>query len=100
MKLVYITAPTIEEAKSLGRSLIDQKLAVCVNIIPGMESIYPWKDKIEQAQETILLAKTTEERVERLIAQVHDQHSYEVPCAFSLDVEKVNPAYLEWFSNH
>jgi periplasmic divalent cation tolerance protein len=94
--LVYMTAASKEEATRIGRELVSARLAACVNIIEPMNSIYRWEGKIEEAAEAVLIAKTLESKVPRLIETVKSMHSYSCPCIISLPIEAGNPAYLEW----
>ena len=96
MKLVYITCPHIEEARTLGRALVEKKLAACINILNGMESIYSWDGKIEEAGEVVLLAKTSEEKVDALIEATEELHSYDVPCAMALPIDEISAGYQKW----
>lgn len=93
---VYITAPKREEAEAIGRALVNEKLAACVNIIPGMRSIYRWQGKVEQANETVLIVKTQTALFEKAAERVRDLHSYTCPCIVSLPVSAGVPAFLEW----
>ena len=99
MKLVYMTAPTIEEARTLGKQLVERHVAACVNIIPGMESVYPWMGKVESSREIVMIAKTSAEKVDALIAAVNELHSYDVPCVISLPIGKANPSYIQWLKD-
>jgi len=92
---IYITTKDEEEAKRIGKTLVEEKLAACVNIHP-IKSIYRWGGKIEEEGETALLVKTKAELADEVIERVKELHSYEVPCIVSLPIEKGNPAYLEW----
>jgi periplasmic divalent cation tolerance protein len=92
---IYITTKDEEEARKIGRKLVEEKLAACVNIHP-MKSIYRWGGGIEEEEETALLVKTKAELADEVIERVKELHSYEVPCIVSLPIEKGNPAYLEW----
>ncbi len=98
LTLVYITTESEEEASRIGKAIVEQKLAACVNIIPGMQSIYRWKGEIEEASETVLIAKTHTSRIKELTKLVKDMHNYECPCivAFPLSEDKGNSEYLEW----
>lgn len=93
---VYITCGSQEEAQKIGASLVQDRLAACANIIPGMTSIYQWKGKIEQDQEIVLIAKTTRSQLEALTQHVTQLHSYEVPCVVALPIQGGNPDYLQW----
>lgn len=83
---------------SIGRTLVSEKLVACVNIIDGMTSCYWWEGNIEEANEAILFAKTSEKQVEKVIFKVKEIHSYEVPCIVSMPIEQGNPDYLAWIS--
>lgn len=93
---VYITCGSQEEAQKIGASLVQDRLAACANIIPGMTSIYQWKGKIEQDQEIVLIAKTTRSQLQALTQHVTQLHSYEVPCVVALPIQGGNPDYLQW----
>ncbi len=94
--LLYITASGPEEAERLGRTLVEERLAACANIIPGMRSIYWWQGTLETAAETVLILKTREELVAAATGRVKALHSYSCPCVLSLPVAAGNPAYLQW----
>ena len=79
-------------------SLVEQKLAACVNIIPGMHSIYRWDNEVCEADEVILIAKTTVDQLDALTWSVMAQHSYECPCIAAVPLEPGNPAYFAWLS--
>ena len=92
---VYITAADEEEAGRIGRALVEEKLAACVNILP-VKSIYRWEDKIEEEGEAVMFVKTRDGLVDDLIKRVKELHSYEVPCIVSFPIEKGNTDYLRW----
>lgn len=94
--MIYITAGSKDEAKRIGKALIGNGLAACVNIIENMTSMYMWDGKLQDANETILIVKTTKERVSDLIEKVKSLHSYDCPCIVSLPVSGGNPAFLKW----
>ena len=96
LRLVYITAGSAEEAATIGRALVEERLAACVNILPGMRSIYRWQGAIESADEAVLIAKTRSALVTALVARVRQLHSYDVPCAVVYDMTDGLPAYLDW----
>jgi len=80
----------------VARALLDRHLVACVNIVPGVRSLYRWEGKIEDDGESLLVLKTTRDNVERVIAAVREAHSYDVPEVLSLPVEDGNADYLEW----
>jgi periplasmic divalent cation tolerance protein len=93
---VYATAANAEEARRIGRQVVEEQLAACANIIAGVTSIFRWEGKLEEAAEVVLILKTTEERLEGLIARVKSLHSYECPCIEALPVVEGNRDFLEW----
>ena len=96
--LLYMTAPDAEEARRIGDALVAERLAACVNIIPGMTSIYRWEDEVRHETECVLIAKTRGELVERATARVRALHSYDCPCVVALPVTGGNPEFLSWIS--
>lgn len=92
----YITAGSPDEAKRIGRALVEERLAACANILPGMTSIYRWQGAVETAEEAVLIAKTRADLFERLAARVKELHSYDVPCVVELRIGRGNPDYLGW----
>jgi periplasmic divalent cation tolerance protein len=93
--VVMITAPA-DEAPGLARSLVELRLAACVNMLPGLRSWFRWEGQVDEAKETLLLAKTTRERLEALIAAIRERHSYEVFDAIALPITGGYAPYLEW----
>lgn len=85
-----------DEASSLGRRLVDEQLAACVNIIPNITSIYRWQDEVCEDEETTLLIKTTDEGYDELAEKLSQYHSYDVPEIIAVDTTEVFPAYAEW----
>jgi periplasmic divalent cation tolerance protein len=96
VRFVYITAKDKTEALLLGRALVEERLAACVNVIDGMTSIYRWEGEIEQASEAILIAKTQPSRVADIIERVQRLHSYACPCVVSWPIEAGHAPYLDW----
>jgi periplasmic divalent cation tolerance protein len=98
LRLVYITTTDKKEAKSLGRKLVEENLAACVNIIDGMESIYQWEGEVVEDKETILIAKTPYHNVKELTQRVKELHSYDCPCVISLQFteQEGNSDYQHW----
>jgi len=92
----YITAPSEAEAARIGRVLVEERLAACVNILPGMRSIYRWQGRVEESTEAVLIAKTRAERFTALSARVRTLHPYELPCITALRVEAGDAGYLDW----
>lgn len=96
---IYITCGDAEEARRLASVLVEERLAACANIIPGMRSVYRWKGAVEQADETVLIAKTTEDRAGPLTDRVKELHSYKCPCIVMLPVARGNPDFLRWIED-
>ena len=95
-RFVYITCGSQEEAERIAAALIQERLAACANLIPGMISLYHWEGEVKQDQEFILIAKTTAERVGALTQRVKALHSYEVPCVVALPIEGGNADFIRW----
>lgn len=97
-RLVLTTTSSQEEARRIANALVERRLAACVNILPQIESIYRWKEKVEEAREFLLLIKTTESAVERLHDAIQELHSYEVPECIVLLIESGGEKYLNWIN--
>lgn len=95
-RLIYITCPNREEALMIGKSLVEQRLAACANVLNGMTSVYWWEGKVQDDQECVLILKTRETLVPALIQKVKKLHSYDVPAIVSLPILDGNPDYLQW----
>lgn len=93
--LIYITCANKEETRKIARHLIEQKLIACANYF-AMESMYWWKENIEESTEYVLIAKGVKEDFVTLQTHVKDLHSYEVPCIVSVPIIDANPDYLTW----
>jgi periplasmic divalent cation tolerance protein len=93
---VYTTYPSIVEAESAGRALVEQRLAACVNILPGMVSHYLWKGSIERGEEVVMLIKTRASLAEPVRAAVKAAHGYDTPAILVLPIESVDQTYLGW----
>ena len=98
-RLVLTTAGSQEEARVLARALVERRLAACVNIVPQIESIYRWKDAVEEAQEWLLLIKTSSVAFDKVRAAIQELHSYEVPECICLNIEDGSAGYLEWIGD-
>ena len=96
VRIVLTTASSREESERISRALLDQRLAACVNIVPGLTSIYRWKDEVETASEFLLLIKTTSARIESLEAALLQLHSYQVPEVLVLTPESAGKSFLDW----
>lgn len=99
VSMVYMTTKDKEEARRIGRQIVEERLAACVNIIEGVNSIYWWDGKVQDETEAVLIAKTKAELVPRLIERVKSLHSYTCPCVVALPVMSGNADYLQWVEN-
>lgn len=94
--VVFSTCDSEEQAAQIARALVEQRLAACVNIVPGTRSVYRWKGQIEDASEWLLIIKSRRELMDRLRAAVGTIHSYEVPELLAVPVVDGSEGYLEW----
>lgn len=94
VNLVYMTAPDEKVASQIAQSLVENKHAACVNLVPGVRSFYMWEGKLESSQEVIMLAKTS--NVEALTQHVKAIHPYEIPCVLALDVTGGHNPFIDW----
>ena len=95
-RLVLTTASSPEESRKIARALVESRLAACVNIVPKIESVYRWEGKVEEAQEYLLLIKTTAAAFSSVREKIQQIHSYDLPECISLLVEDGSVAYLNW----
>lgn len=93
---VYVTAPSMEEARKIVDAVIVDRLAACANIIPSMTSVYHWKGEIAQSAETVVIFKTRDELFPALKQRVEELHSYKTPCIVALPVVAASAQYLQW----
>jgi periplasmic divalent cation tolerance protein len=93
---VYITAKNKTQARTIGKTLVKEKLAACANIIDGMNSFYFWDGKLCDDREAVLIVKTRSGLLEKLVSRVKKLHPYEVPCIVALPVAGGNKRFLEW----
>ncbi len=96
--VVLVTTPSPERAAEIARALVEERLAACGNVVPGIRSLYRWQGKIQDEPEALLLLKTTRARFEALRDRVLALHPYEVPEEIALPVEAGNARYLEWIA--
>ncbi|MFV0348412.1 MAG: divalent-cation tolerance protein CutA [Halodesulfovibrio sp.] len=94
--LVYMTAANEAEARSIGASLVEKRLAACVNILGGIQSIFHWDDKVQDEKEVAFTAKTTVSRFDALTTEVKRLHSYEVPCIIALPMAGGSAEFIDW----
>ncbi len=94
--IVLTTADNPREAARLARTLVEERLAACVSMIPAVQSIYHWQEQIETATETMLLLKTGPDQLAALETRLHELHTYQTPEFLVLPVESGSQPYLDW----
>ncbi|HRO27147.1 MAG TPA: divalent-cation tolerance protein CutA [Luteimonas sp.] len=92
------TCPDAATAQRIARTLVEERLAACVNLLPGVSSVYRWQGAVEQADEVLLLAKTARDRLDALTARVVALHPYELPEVVAVDITGGLPEYLAWIA--
>ncbi len=97
--VVLVTAPDADKAAAIARVLVDEKLAACGNVVPGVRSIYRWKGKVHDEQEALLVLKTTAAHFEALRESVLELHPYAVPEVLALAVDSGSAPYLAWLES-
>lgn len=96
VSVVLVTAPDGDTAERLGRLLVEERLAACVNVVPTITSIYRWEEQVETDQETLLMIKTSTGGFEALRRRVVELHPYDTPEVLALDVRDGSREYLDW----
>lgn len=94
--LVYTTYPSLVEAEKAGRAVVEQRLAACVNILPGMVSHYWWEGKVERSEEAVMIIKTRASFADRVRKAIKAGHFYTTPAILVIPVEMVEDTYLRW----
>jgi periplasmic divalent cation tolerance protein len=97
-RLVLTTCADRARAETLARTLVEERLAACVNLLPGVRSIYRWQGAVEAADEVLLVIKTTRAAYPALAARLPALHDYEVPELLAFDAEAGGAAYLGWLA--
>jgi len=98
-RVLFVTTPGEEVSANIARSLVGERLAACVNILPSIRSIYRWQGKIEDEPEQLLIIKSTARNVGSITARVLELHPYEVPEIVALKIDEGSPAYLQWLGS-
>lgn len=96
--LVYVTCADAGQARAIARALVEERLAACANIVPGMTAIYRWQGAVEEGAEALLLLKTAAGRFDALAARARALHSYQCPCVLAVPIVAGDPAYLAWLA--
>ena len=97
---VYAIFADAEEAERVGRAMVEEQLAACINILGSVRSIYRWKGEVETADEVAAIFKTTDECAGDLITRIAALHSYEVPCVAAWPIDKILGAYADWVEDN
>jgi periplasmic divalent cation tolerance protein len=96
--VIYITTSTDEEAQELAKVLLNRRLAACVNILPKINSLFWWDEKLDSAQECLMMVKSRTSLLDEIITSVKEVHRYETPEIVALPIVAGNPDYLEWIN--
>jgi periplasmic divalent cation tolerance protein len=96
IRVALTTVASLDEGRRMARVLVERRLAACVNLVPNLTSVYRWQGAVAEAEEVLLVIKTTEAQLAALEAAVRELHSYEVPEFLALQVEAASRPYLEW----
>jgi len=96
--VIFITTDTDEEAHKVAEALLKNRDAACVNIVPRINSLFWWQDRLDSAQESLLIVKSKASLLSEIVRLVKEVHSYDVPEVIALPIIGGNPDYLEWIS--
>ena len=97
---VYAIFASAEEAERIGRAVVEERLAACINILPGVRSIYRWQGAVESADEVAAILKTTAAGADPLITRIAGLHSYDVPCIVTWPIDKMLASYADWIEGN
>lgn len=95
-QLLYITVPDMPKAREIARTLLEERLIACANIVPRIESVYRWEGKVCESSEALLLAKTTQDKIPQVVERVKSLHDYELPAIVALPISGGLSAFLDW----
>lgn len=93
---VYAVFANAQEAERIGRLMVEERLAACINILAPVRSIYRWQGKVETADEVAAIFKTSQARADALITRIASLHSYDVPCVATWPIDKILAPYADW----
>ena len=96
--ILFITTADTEEAQRIADLLVKERKAACVNIVPGISSLFWWQGKVESAQESLLIVKSRAQALNQIVDLVKQHHSYDIPEIIALSIIGGNPDYLEWLA--
>ena len=97
--VIYSTIGSIEDARRIAKTLVEEQIVACVNILPKIESIYRWEGKIENDEELVIIAKTTDQNVKKAIERIKSLHTYELPDIIVLPIIGGLKEYLDYITN-
>ena len=97
--VVFITAKNVNEGKKIAQNLVKERLAACVNILPGVKSIFTWKGKVDKADEALLIVKSKRSCFSKIVGRVRELHSYDVPEIIALPIAAGHKDYLDWIKD-
>jgi len=99
-QIVFCTVPNFEVAREIARRIVTDKLAACCSIIPGLTSVYSWKNKIQEDSELLLMIKTKRTVIPELTEKIKELHPYEVPEIIASEIKEGNTEYLNWVNEN
>ena len=99
IKLVYVTASSVDEADKLATLLVKENLIACANILGASSSIYRWEGQLMKENEIVSIFKTSSKSIKKLLARINELHSYECPSVVVLNVDDGNKNFLDWIEN-
>lgn len=94
--VVLVTTGSAEESERIARALVEDRIVACVNIVPGITSIFRWEGKVEHSAESLMICKTEKVRFDEVSAAVRKYHSYDTPEIIAIDAAAVEESYLSW----
>lgn len=97
--MVYVTCGSLDQARQIARSVVEERLAACANIIDGMHAVFRWEGVVQEGEEVIFILKTRSVNVAALSARVKELHSFEVPCVVEIPLGGGNSDYFDWIAN-
>ncbi|HEX6587643.1 MAG TPA: divalent-cation tolerance protein CutA [Longimicrobiales bacterium] len=98
-RVVLVTTPDVDTARTIARALVEERLAACGNVVTGLTSIYRWQGSIEEAGEALLILKTSDERLARMSERIVELHPYDVPEVLALTIDAGHQPYLDWIDD-